>query len=282
MEKKLSRRELLRSAAGASLALSGIPALRKVRTADTLSTASAPVASSPASDPILPLTSTSEVIIPPRGVSFMKFSYDFPEPAVEFGGLRFSFRLHTFENTYGLDRRAITVQAVPSGLDVSCTQLVWAGGQQTAPGKMQVRIRKNGDQIEWSASAEMERPIKSIVAIVRGVPRGKISAGGLPFNDHKDDEVLLGYPFGAGALFLERGMATMFNTPLSIIQSGNSDFFYLSARCDSVRAHRFYFQPGRKFGSVCDELGRIESDSTHQQSGAGYSTLVEHTVRQRQ
>ena len=179
MEKKLSRRELLRSAAGASLALSGIPALRKVRTADTLSTASAPVASSPASNPILPLTSTSEVIIPPRGVSFMKFSYDFPEPAVEFGGLRFSFRLHTFENTYGLDRRAITVQAVPSGLDVSCTQLVWAGGQQTAPGKMQVRIRKNGDQIEWSASAEMERPIKSIVAIVRGVPRGKISAGGL-------------------------------------------------------------------------------------------------------
>ena len=262
MEKKLSRRELLRSAAGASLALSGIPALREGRTANTLSTASAPVASSPASDPILPLTSTSEVIIPPRGVSFMKFSYDFPEPAVEFGGLRFSFRLHTFENTYGLDRQAMTVQPVPSGLDVSCTQLVWAGGQQTAPGKMQVRIRKNGDQIEWSASAEMERPIKSIVAIVRGVPRGKISAGGLPFNDHKDDEVLLGYPFGAGALFLERGMATMFNTPLSIIQSGNSEFFYLSARCDSVRAHRFYFQPGEngyRVELVYEQAGWVKS-----------------------
>jgi hypothetical protein len=84
---------------------------------------------SPVSNRILPLTSTSEVIIPPRGASFMKFSYDFPEPAVEFEGLRISFRLHTFENTYGLNQAAMTVQEVPGGLDLTCTQLVWAGGQ---------------------------------------------------------------------------------------------------------------------------------------------------------
>jgi hypothetical protein len=245
MDTKLSRRELLKGAGASCLALTGIPVLSETSGAETSIAASAAATPSPSSKRILPLTSTSEVTIPPLGASFMKFSYDFPEPGVEFGGLRISFRLHTFENTYGLDQNSMTVQDVPGGIDLTCTQLVWAGGQQTAPGKLHARLRKNGDQIEWSASAEMDKPIKSIVAIVRGVPRGKISAGGLPFHDHKDDEVLLGYPFGAGALFLERGMATMFNTPLAVVQS-SGDFFYLSAHCDSVRAHRFYFQPGER------------------------------------
>src|SRR4051794_24951050 len=40
---------------------------------------------------VLPLTSTSDVFVPPRGDAFMKFSFDFPEPSVAFGGLRFGF-----------------------------------------------------------------------------------------------------------------------------------------------------------------------------------------------
>ena len=31
---------------------------------------------------VLPLSSTSEVFVPPRGRAFMKFSFDFPEPSV--------------------------------------------------------------------------------------------------------------------------------------------------------------------------------------------------------
>lgn len=248
METKISRRDLLKGAASAScLALTGVPVVAEGSSAAASSSATpAAAAPSPASPRILPLTCTSEVIIPPLGASFMKFSYDFPEPAVELGGLRISFRLHTFENTYGLDRNAMKVQQTPDGLDLDCTQLVWAGGQETAPGKLHAHLRKNGDQVEWSAEAEMEQPIKSVVTIVRGVPRGQISAGGLPFKDHGNDEVLNGYPFGAGALFLERGLASILNTPLMVIQSEPSAFFSLSARCSSVRANRFYFQPGEK------------------------------------
>jgi hypothetical protein len=236
MKTKISRRELLKGAAAAScLALAGIPA-----------PAEAPLGAAPAPERsrILPLTSTSEVFIPPRGASFMKFSYDFPEPALEWAGLRFSFLLHTFENTYGLDRDAIEVVETPQGLELTCTQLVWAGGQMKAPGSLRVRFRQDGGGVEWNAVGEMEQPIKSVVAIVRGVPRGKISPGGLEFINPQDDEVLLGYPFGAGALFLERGMARMLNTPLAVIESADGEFFYLSAWCDSVRANRFYFQPG--------------------------------------
>jgi hypothetical protein len=229
MGTKVSRRELLKGAAGAScVALAGISAQAE---------ASATAVPSPDLSRILPLTSTSEVFIPPRGSSFMKFSYDFPEPAIEFAGLRFSFRLHTFENTYGLDRDSMKVEATPDGIEITCTQLVWAGGQLTASGTLRARFRQNGGGVEWSAVAEMEQPIKSLVAIVRGVPRGKISPGGLEFFDPQDNEILLGYPFGAGALFLERGLATMLNTPLAVIQSGDTEFFCLSAQCDSVRAN---------------------------------------------
>lgn len=211
---------------------------------------------------IIPLTCTSEVIIPPRGASFMKFSYDFPEPSVEFAGLRISFRLHTFENTYGLDRDSMQVAATADGITLTCTQLVWAGGQLKAPGTLRAHIRQNGGRVEWSAVAEMEQPIKSLVTIVRGVPRGEISAGGVEFFDPHDDEVLLGYPFGAGALFLERGMARMLNTPLVVIQSSPNEFFSLSAQCDSVRANRFYFQPGEKgyrVEMVYEQAGWVKS-----------------------
>src|SRR6185437_16284730 len=40
---------------------------------------------------ILDLVSTSEIFIPPRGRSFQKFSFDFPEPSVAFGDYTFGF-----------------------------------------------------------------------------------------------------------------------------------------------------------------------------------------------
>ncbi|MGE5206961.1 MAG: twin-arginine translocation signal domain-containing protein [Chlamydiota bacterium] len=104
MDPKISRRDLLKSAAaGAScVALAGVPALPASET----TAPAAPAADSSAPSRILPLTSTSDVFIPPRGESFLKFSFDFPEPSVEFAGLQFSFCVYTFENAYGLDREA--------------------------------------------------------------------------------------------------------------------------------------------------------------------------------
>src|SRR5579863_2699508 len=136
---------------------------------------------------ILPLVSTDGVFVPPRGESFMKFSFDFPEPSVEFEGLQISFRLFTFENTYTLDRASMSVAEAGDGLDLHCSQLVWAGGQEKAPGELRARLRRNGSFVEWSATAQMDQPIKSVATIVRGVPRGKISAGGSAFFDPKDN-----------------------------------------------------------------------------------------------
>src|SRR5437773_7627233 len=90
--------------------------------------------------PILPLTSSSDVFVPPRGRAFQKFSFDFPEPSVEFNGLRFGFLLFSRENVYGLDARAMTATRTADGLEVTATGLVWAGGQERASGRLVARL----------------------------------------------------------------------------------------------------------------------------------------------
>lgn len=245
MNKRISRRDLLKTglAAGASslVPLSGAQGLHITRDDETpLSRLPAKSFSAANSGDILNLNCTSGVYIPPRGQSFFKFSYDFPEPSVAFQGMQFSFRLYTFENAYGLDRENLTVSEVPDGLEMRCSQLVWAGGQQKSPGSVVARFRKSGDFVEWSASAEMDRPIKSIAAIVRGVLRGKVAGGSGGFFDPADNELLFGYPFGAGDHHEARGI----DSPLAVIQSGESDFFFLSTLLDHVRACRIYLQPG--------------------------------------
>ena len=171
MPNRISRRNLLKTVGGAS-ASQLLPAARSVETRPR----------------ILPLTSTSGVFIPPRGRSFLKFSFDFPEPSVEFEGLQFSFRVYTFENTYTLIQGAMSIKAAEEGIEIKCSQLAWAGGQEKSPGNLSARVRKGGDFIECAATAEMNQPVKSLAAIVRGVPRGKISAAGQPFYDPGDDE----------------------------------------------------------------------------------------------
>src|SRR5437763_10112262 len=108
--------------------------------------------------PILPLTSTSEVFTPSHGRAFMRFSFEFPEPSVEFEGYRFGFLVFTRENAYGLDARRMTAErtAAGDGMAIHCAGLVWAGGQQTAPGRMTAQPQKRADAIAWDVTAQMD------------------------------------------------------------------------------------------------------------------------------
>jgi hypothetical protein len=189
---------------------------------------------------ILDLVSTSEVFVPPRGNEFQKFSYDFPEPSVVFGDYSFGFLVFTDENTYGLDRAAMKVTGNGDALTLVCDRFVWAGGQEAAPGKLTVSLRRVGAAIEWDAVVDMERPIKSVTTIVRSVPRGHVSLGGGAFNDPHDNELLAGYAFGAGDL---NGPGGSMTTPLLMIQT-STDVFYVSSLDDRMRPKRFYLAPG--------------------------------------
>ena len=194
---------------------------------------------------IVPRKCTSDVFVPPRGRSFQKFSFDFPEPSVAFEGYEFSFRVFTHENIYALSAPQLRVTPRDRGLEIACTELVWAGGQQRTPGRLTARLtRSESGDVECTAVAEMDRPVKAVAMILRGIPRGRLSAGGAPFFDPRDDEVLLGYPFSGGDLFGPQGNGGL-TTPLVLVQPAGADAVTaISALDDRVRTQRFYFQPG--------------------------------------
>jgi hypothetical protein len=192
---------------------------------------------------LLPLTSSSDVFIPPRGRAFQKFSFDFPEPAVAFEGLSFAFRVFTGENTYALDRNAIVVTPSDGALALSCSRFAFAGGQLTTPAQLTVRLSIRASAVRCDATAEMDRPITAIATIVRGVPRGRVSAGGAPWFDPRDDEILFGYPFSGSDLFGPQGNGGL-TTPLVFVERPSGSVCAISAQDDRVRTKRFYFQPG--------------------------------------
>jgi hypothetical protein len=203
----------------------------------------APTPQAPSNGSILPRTSTTGVFIPPRGRGFMKFSFDYPEPSVAFEGFEFSFRVFTQENTYSLAPDHLTVRGSDNGLEIRCDELTWAGGQQRAPGRVTARLTRRGGAVECEADVEMERPIRAVAMILRGVPRGRLSAAGAPFFDPRDDEVLLGYPFSGGDLIGPQSNGGL-TTPLVLVQAPEGPIVALSSLDDRVRTKRIYFQPG--------------------------------------
>src|SRR3989475_9085476 len=177
--------------------------------------------------PILPLTSTIEVFTPSHGRAFMRLSFAFPEPSVEFEGYRFGFLVFTRENVYGLDAGRMTAARTPSGLEIRATGLVWAGGQQAAPGRVTAQLQKRGDFIEWDVTAELGQPIKAVTSVIRGLPRGQISAAGNEPFDPRDNELLFGYPFSGGDLF-GRHDPWGLPTPVLIAQDAGGDCGFVS------------------------------------------------------
>ena len=253
MTDPISRRDWMKVAGAAGV--SGLLPLSTANANESAISPSIPAATVPstplppaptlATGEITPLTSTSEVFIPPRGRGFMKFSFDFPEPVVAFGDHRFGFLVFTAENTYGLDRSKMHVAMDGDTMRLTCSGFVWAGGQERTPGLLTANFRRDIGKIEWDVTVEMEHPIKTVTTVIRDVPRGNVSFGGGALSDQKDNEILSAYPFGGGDLH-GPGAANSMSTPLAIVQTGPDDFLFISPLDDKVRPKRFYFQPGEK------------------------------------
>ncbi|HEY4320352.1 MAG TPA: hypothetical protein VGM77_04155 [Gemmatimonadales bacterium] len=200
-------------------------------------------ASTAAALPILPLTSTSDVFTPPRGRSYDTLSFDCPEPSVEFDGFRFSFLVFTNENIYSLDPARMTAVADGDTMTLTCSGLTWGGGQEKAAGKLTATFKKTNDTIEWHATAAMSQPIKTVSAVIRGIPRGRVGFGGAGRGTPNDDEILVGYPFSGGDLFGGNTAGGM-STPLAIVTAADQSCIAIATLDTMVCTKRFFFQPG--------------------------------------
>lgn len=260
MSNEFTRRDLMKGAAAtvSYLAIDGGAARAAALPAGSAAGAAATVGDPP-NGTVLPLNCTSGVILPPPGRSLQKFSFNFPEPSVVFNQLQIGFRLYTFENTYGLDQEQMKVVPQKDGLLLECGGLVYAGGQLKAPGRLRAHFRPNGDYAEWDVTAEMNQPIKSVTTVVRGLPRGRMAAGTGGFFDPKENEILLGYPWGNG------GRST--DTPLTVIEAGPGEYYAISALNEEVRANRMYFEPA--------ENNRYRIELVYENPGWKHSTRLE-------
>src|SRR2546427_171578 len=115
--------------------------------------------------------------------------------------------------------------------------------QAAPPGRATAQLRKRDDFIEGDVTAEMDQPIKAVPSVIRGLPRGQISAAGNEPFDPRDNELLFGYPFNGGDLF-GANTAWGLSTPLVIVQRAEGDCVFVSSLDDRVRAKRFFLQPG--------------------------------------
>jgi len=234
----LSRRDWLRTVGAAGVgALAPLEKLAIPGTPLDVTTVHAP-------GDIVELYSTSDVFTPAHGRTWMKFSFDFPEPAVVFGDHRFSFLVFTDENIYGLDRAQMRATGTGEALELTSEGFVWAGGQEHAPGKLTASFSRQGSALEWHVTVEMDRPIKSVTTVIRDVPRGRISVGGGPLTDVKDGDFLAGYPFGAGDL--HNFDVASISTPVAVVEAGDHDFLYLTTLDKLVRPKKYYFQAGAR------------------------------------
>ena len=242
MSDSVSRRDWLKvvGAAGAAGAMMPIDALATNATPAPLA-----VATKYAPGDIVELYSTSEVFIPPRGRSFMKFSFDFPEPSVAFGDLSLRLpRLHRREHVRA-DAAAHVARGNGDALELTCDEFAWAGGQEKAPGKLAARFRRDGTTIEWDAGVEMQQPIKTVTTVIRGrAARDGLARRRRSRPTRATTRCSRGYTFGAGDLH-GLGGASM-TTPVAMVQAGEQDRRYISSLDDRVRPKRFYFQPGER------------------------------------
>jgi hypothetical protein len=194
---------------------------------------------------IVALVNTSDVFTPARGRAWMRFSFDFPEPSVVFGAHRFSTVVFTDENTYAMDRARMKATGNDDRLVVTCDGMVWAGGQEKAPGKVTMTLQRTGRTITVDMVVEMQKPIKTVTTVVRDIPRGQVSLGGSNLMDGREGDFLGGYTFGAGDLH-GAGTPQSMTTPLAVVKASDNDFVYFTTHDTKVRPKRYYFQAGEQ------------------------------------
>ncbi len=83
-----------------------------------------------------------------------QFSFDFRDPWFDYAGYRFALRVFTLENVYSPDPDDCEIAVHADRFLVRSKALRWAGGQQTAEGAVELRVRRLDEgRLELAAQA---------------------------------------------------------------------------------------------------------------------------------
>lgn len=161
-------------------------------------------------------------------------SYQTGDPVFEWNGLRLSVQIYTFENVYGMVPGACSVRTADDRFMLRCTQLSWAGGQETAPGTVELCAEASPSHTTIEIQASAAHTIRCVKLIVHGIPNGRLlTLRETPALSVPDDGLLLRYPDGW------RGLAT----PLIALERPGRGVTYARSLDTRVREKRFVLLP---------------------------------------
>lgn len=117
----------------------------------------------------------------------MDLSFRWPHPRFDTPIGSVSIRLHTFDNAYGVDPDAVTVDSREDGtLEVESAGLAWAGGQRKTDGALALRVERADGGHRLTVTGRHIDGIRSIALTIHDVARADVEGtreGTLPIGD---------------------------------------------------------------------------------------------------
>jgi hypothetical protein len=106
----------------------------------------------------------------------MDLSFRWPHPRYDTVIGSLSFRLHTFENAYGIDPESVDVTTdTDGGMRVTASRLTWAGGQRTSDGTLTATITPTPAGVCVAVAGSHADGVRSIGVTLHDRPVGEIT-----------------------------------------------------------------------------------------------------------
>lgn len=195
----------------------------------------------------------------------MDLSFRWPHPRYHTAIGDVSFRIHTFENVYGIDPTRTTVDTSADGTTrIRAAGLSWAGGQKAADGSLTVTIAPTSRGVEVRMTGVHADGIRSLGVTLHDLPVGDITGVREHLLDIPATGRILGYPNGWFDL----------SSPFFAITNQGGGVLTVRSLDGQPRPKTFAFIPHFRDETVMDVDLLVEADATHPSTTLAAPTWV--------
>ncbi len=160
-------------------------------------------------------------------------SYPMGGPIFQVGEYSFSVHIYTYENVYEPDPGRVSIHKEGHSLIIEASGLVWAGGQESAPGSITVHVDELATKSEFSIRASAERVIRRVKLVFHDLPEmNLVNLRESPSTEIPAEGLYIKYPQGWYQI----------STPLILGSLGDKRYLYARSLDKQVREKHFVFQ----------------------------------------